>query len=111
MLGCKSNRIENMKKLARSCAYRLGKEFLEKEAAQLKLLTKKQEENQNKFNLKKGGPRRISNINNTPVMPQANNGLIKKKIDNVNTEFIRYIEEREEKKNGKESMPPTQNRD
>lgn len=25
MLGCKTNRIENMKKLARSCAYRLSK--------------------------------------------------------------------------------------
>jgi hypothetical protein len=29
MLGCKPNRLENMRKLARSCAYRLSKEFLE----------------------------------------------------------------------------------
>jgi hypothetical protein len=36
MLGCKLNRLENMRKLARSCAYRLSKEFLEKEAARVK---------------------------------------------------------------------------
>lgn len=36
MLGCKANRVENMKKLARGCAFRLSKEHLEKEAAILK---------------------------------------------------------------------------
>lgn len=30
MLGCKLNRNENMRKLARSCAYRLSKDFTEK---------------------------------------------------------------------------------
>lgn len=41
MLGCKANRIENMKKLARNCAYRLSKEFLEKQNAQMKAQQKK----------------------------------------------------------------------
>jgi hypothetical protein len=30
MLGCKNNRVDNLKKLARTTAYRLGKEFIEK---------------------------------------------------------------------------------
>lgn len=41
MLGCRVNRLENMRKLARSCAYRLSKEFLEAEAARLRQETKK----------------------------------------------------------------------
>ena len=28
MLGCRSNRLDNMRKLARSCAYRLSKEYM-----------------------------------------------------------------------------------
>lgn len=36
MLGCRTNRLENMRKLARSCAYRLSKEYLENEANKLK---------------------------------------------------------------------------
>ena len=36
MLGCRSNRLENMRKLARSCAYRLSKEYMEQEAMKLK---------------------------------------------------------------------------
>lgn len=41
MLGCRSNRLENMRKLARSCAYRLSKEFMENEAARLRQDTRK----------------------------------------------------------------------
>jgi hypothetical protein len=33
MLGAKNNRIENVKKLARSTAYRLANEFIEKSKA------------------------------------------------------------------------------
>jgi len=36
MLGCRLNRMENMRKLARSCAYRLSKEYLEKEAMKMR---------------------------------------------------------------------------
>ena len=42
----------------------------------------------NKFNLKK--PKSISNPNQTPAMT----GNVKKKIDNVNQDFIKIIEER-----------------
>ena len=41
MLGCKLNRLENMRKLARSCAYRLSKEYLEREATKLRQEKKK----------------------------------------------------------------------
>jgi hypothetical protein len=41
MLGCRVNRLENMRKLARSCAYRLSKEYLEAEAAKLRQETRK----------------------------------------------------------------------
>lgn len=33
MLGCKNNRIDNLKKLARATAFRLAKEFQEKNKA------------------------------------------------------------------------------
>jgi len=48
MLGCKNNRVDNLKKLARTTAFRLAKEFLEKK-------TKEQSSNKritNKFNIK-----------------------------------------------------------
>jgi hypothetical protein len=37
------------------------------------------------------------------------NNNLKKKIDNVNTEFIRYIEQREERKSTQVTLPPPQN--
>ena len=51
MLGCKPNRLENMKKLARSCAYRLGKQYIQNQAAKIK--NEKPKPNHNRFNLKK----------------------------------------------------------
>ena len=45
----------------------------------------------NRFNLKTTKPRSTNMYNPPNPKPQ-------KKIDNVNTEFIRYISEREEKK-------------
>lgn len=87
MLGCKTNRVENMKKLARNCAYRLSKEFMEKEQAKQKAQNKNPQVN--KFNLKK--PKSISNPNQGTVVA---GGSIKKKIDNVNQDFIKIIEDR-----------------
>lgn len=89
MLGCKTNRVENMKKLARNCAYRLSKEFMEKEQAKQKAQNKTPQPN--KFNLKK--PKSISNPNQAGSM----GGSIKKKIDNVNQDFIKIIEDRDKK--------------
>lgn len=51
MLGCKNNRIDNLKKLARATAFRLAKEFLQKGQAKQHNSTKKVE---NKFNIKPG---------------------------------------------------------
>jgi hypothetical protein len=36
MLGCKTNRVENLKKLARATAYRLGKEYQDKQQLSVK---------------------------------------------------------------------------
>lgn len=47
MLGCKNNRVDNLKKLARATAFRLAKEFQEKNRA---LETNKKVEN--KFTIK-----------------------------------------------------------
>jgi hypothetical protein len=52
-LGCKCNRIENLKKLARACAMRLSKESLEKEAMLQKTQTKNTANPPTRFNLKK----------------------------------------------------------
>ena len=79
MLGCRLNRMENMRKLARSCAYRLSKEYLEKEAMKMRQETKKKEES-NKFSMKTTKPR--STNTNLPVPVNPN---LRKKIDNVNT--------------------------
>ena len=54
----------------------------------------KQRQKGNKFQMKNTKPR-STNVN-LPVNVNANN--MKKKIDNVNTDFIRYISEREEKR-------------
>lgn len=51
MLGAKNNREENLKKLARSTAFRLAKEFMEKGQSKDQNSTKKVE---NKFNIKPG---------------------------------------------------------
>lgn len=50
----------------------------------------------NKFNLKPTKPRSTNSNLPIPVNP-------KKKIDNVNTDFIRYISDREEKKGSSNS--------
>lgn len=76
-----------MKKLARNCAYRLSKEFMEKEQAKQKAQNKTPQGN--KFNLKK--PKSISNPNQGGGVV---GGSIKKKIDNVNQDFIKIIEDR-----------------
>ena len=89
MLGCKPNRIENMKKLARSCAYRLSKEHLEKETALLKAQNKNEG---NKFNFKK---RTQVNVVEKPVSMNTVTVGVKKKVDDVNTDYIRYVQERE----------------
>ena len=86
MLGCKTNRVENLKKLTRNCAYRLSKEYMEKEQAKQKAQNNTTQPN--KFNLKK--PKSISNPNQAPVV----GGSVKKKIDNVNQDFIKIIEDR-----------------
>ena len=88
MLGCRVNRLENMRKLARSCAYRLSKEFLEAEAARLRQESKKKEEVVNKFNLKTTKPR--SNLYNPPSNP--------KKKSEASSEFNRYISDRADPK-------------
>lgn len=108
MLGCRVNRLENMRKLARSCAYRLSKEFLEAEAARLKQETKKKEEVVNKFNLKTTKPR--SNLYNPPASsnpPSSNNP---KKKSEASSEFNRYISEREERKSTTNNTPQQQPR-
>ena len=92
MLGCKPNRIENMKKLARACAYRLSKEHLEKEAALLKAQNKNEG---NKFNFKK---RTQANIVERPI--SMNTVGVKKKVDDVNTDYIKYVQEREKGRTG-----------
>lgn len=63
---------------------------------------KKKEENSNKFTLKTTKPR-STNVN----QPVGVNPNLRKKIDNVNTEFIRYISERQERKsnNNNNNMP------
>lgn len=48
MLGAKNNRVENVKKLARSTAYRLANEFIEKSKA----AQKSSKKIQNKFTIK-----------------------------------------------------------
>lgn len=107
MLGCRVNRLENMRKLARSCAYRLSKEFLEAEAARLRQETKKKEEVVNKFNLKTTKPR--SNLYNPPASnpPSSNNP---KKKSEASSEFNRYISEREERKSTTNNTPQQQPR-
>lgn len=49
MLGCKNNRDENLKKLARTTAFRLAKEFLENAKMKDRATNKKPS---NKFNIK-----------------------------------------------------------
>ena len=83
-----------MKKLARACAYRLSKEHLEKEAAQLKAQNKNEG---NKFNFKKR-----TQVNNVEKVSMNTVG-VKKKVDDVNTDYIRYVQEREKGKQIKES--------
>ena len=86
-----------MKKLARACAYRLSKEHLEKEAALLKAQNKNEG---NKFNFKKRTP--VNNVEK-PVSTNTMNTMgIKKKVDDVNTDYIRYVQEREKGKQGEE---------
>jgi len=41
MLGCKNSRVDNLKKLARATAFRLAKEFQEKNRAQDNIANKK----------------------------------------------------------------------
>lgn len=48
MLGCKNNREDNLKKLARATAFRLAKEFLEKS----KTKEGSSKKIENKFNIK-----------------------------------------------------------
>lgn len=67
---------------------RLMKEQAEKEAANEKRQTKMKNQ-LTKFHLKK--PKSISS-NNSIVHSNINN--VRKKVDNVNTDFIKHIEER-----------------
>ena len=62
----------------------------------------KEREKGNKFQMKNTKPR-STNVN-LPVSVNSNN--MKKKIDNVNTDFIRYISEREEKRGTYNVNPP-----
>jgi hypothetical protein len=48
MLGAKNNRIDNIKKLARTTAYRLANEFIEKSKA----AEKSSKKIENRFNIK-----------------------------------------------------------
>lgn len=74
---------------------------MQRETLKLRQQAKKKEENPNKFTLKTTKPR--SNNVNQPVGVNPN---LRKKIDNVNTEFIRYISERQERKsNNNNNMP------
>ena len=66
-----------MKKLARTCAFRLSKQYQEKKAAELKAQQKKTSD-PNRFNMRRSRPSQIPNTNTIP--PQG-----KKKVDNVNT--------------------------
>lgn len=65
---------------------RLTKEQMEREAAAVKTQAKTPQQN-NKFNLKK--PKSISNSSMT-----NNNTNVRKKVDNLNTDYIKYIEDR-----------------
>jgi hypothetical protein len=47
MLGCKNNRVDNLKKLARATAFRLAKEFQEKNR-----VTDSNKKIENKFTIK-----------------------------------------------------------
>lgn len=88
MLGCKANRIQNMKKLARASAYRLSKEHMEKQAALLKAQNKNEG---NKFNFK----RKTQVSGSDKQQPQSTNYIVgRKKVDDVNTEYIKYVEQR-----------------
>lgn len=89
-----------MRDLARKRATRLSKDFQEKEALQAKQESRKKEEQSSKFNLKNPKPRSTN-----ASLPLNANANLKKKVDNVNTDFIRYISERQEKK-GSTHLPP-----
>ena len=68
--------------------------------------TKKKEENSNKFALKNTKPR-STNVN----QPIAMNPNLRKKVDNVNTEFIRYISEREDRRSSSYTNTPSNIKD
>jgi hypothetical protein len=55
MLGAKNNRIENVKKLARTTAYRLANEFIEK----TKAAEKSSKKIENKFKIKQTGNTKV----------------------------------------------------
>ena len=76
---------------------------MQAEANRLKQETKKKEQQVNRFNLKTVKTR--SNNLNNPVPTYQNQ---KKKIDNLNSDYIRYVSERDERKTTSISNTPQQ---
>jgi hypothetical protein len=73
MLGCKNNREDNLKKLARTTAFRLAKEYVEKTKSNTNSANKKVE---NKFNIKPINRNEKQKV----VRPPVSNEVKRKKV-------------------------------